>query len=166
MVTWPKYGLTVPLEVWELRQARENSLDSARQHFDRTQLAPFNAVQPKSALTLSAQAGMPRGNPKSAAEYVAYAASVPAKPKSAQTKFSHWQAVAKPANRSVPASTAKARGLAAMNSQMQAFVPGSSAANHRPVQHHAPENSHNTVIEHFDLAADDNSSVSSWSLAQ
>jgi len=67
----------------------------------------------------------------------------------------------------VPASTAKARGLAAMNNQMQAFVPGSSAANHQPAQNHLPEeSSRNTAIEHFDLATDDNSSVSSWSLAQ
>ena len=117
---------------------------------------------------------MPRGIPKTAAEYVPYAASAPAQPKPAQSKYSHWQAVANipktsgiPANRSVPASTAKARGLAALNSQMQAFVPGSHAANHQPVQNRLPEaSSHNTVIEHFDLATDDNSSRSSWSLAQ
>jgi len=139
MVTWPKYGLTVPLEVWELQQARENSLASARERFHQTQIAPLNAVQPKSA----------------------------------QTKYSHWQAVATipknsgaPANKSVPASTAKARGLAALNSQMQAFVPGSSAANHQRVQNRAPENSHNTVIEHFDVTSDDTSSMSSWSVAQ
>ena len=155
MFTWAKYGLTVPLELWEARQARENSL-----------------AQPGSAPTLSAQAEVPRGNPQSAAEYIAYAASASAQPKSAQTKYSHWQAVANipkksgiPANRSVAASTAKARGLAAMNSQMQAFVPGTS--NQSPAQNRLPEGSpRNTVIEHFDLATDDNSSMSSWSLAQ
>ena len=128
MVTWPKYGLTVPLEVWEMQQARENSLAYARERFYQTQIAPLNAVQPKPA----------------------------------QTKYSHWQAVATipknsgtPANRSVPASTAKARGLAAMNSQMQTFVPGSTAANHQPVQNRTPEDSHNNVIELFDLTNDD-----------
>ena len=65
-----------------------------------------------------------------------------------------------PANRSVPASTAKARGLAAMNSLMQALVPGNS--NDGPIQNRAPEvDSHNTVIEHFDLTADDTTSMSS-----
>ena len=70
-----------------------------------------------------------------------------------------------PTRRSVPASTAKARGLAAMSSQMQAFVPRNSI--NEPVQNRAPEaDSHNTVIEHFDLTADDTTSMSSWSVAQ
>ena len=130
-----------------MRQASEDSLASARQHFDRTQIAPFNAI--KSA---------PRQQT--------------VQPKTAQAKYNHWQAVADipqssglPANRSVPASTAKARGLAAMNNQMQAFVPGLSI--NEPVQNRAPEvDSHNTVIEHFDLTADDTTSMSSWSAAQ
>ena len=75
MVTWAKYGLTAPLALWP---------PAPRQ----------KTVQPQSALTFSAQAGMPHGNPKSAAEYIAYAASASAQPKSAQSKYSHWQAVA------------------------------------------------------------------------
>ena len=67
--------------------------------------------------------------------------------------------------RTIPESTAKARGLAAMSSQMQTFVPNHSMS--QAVQNSVPSVvAHNTVIEHFDLAADDNSSVSSWSLAQ
>ena len=41
-----------------------------------------------------------------------------------------------------------------MSSQMQTFVPGNSVS--EPVQNPMPQaDSHNTVIEHFDLAADD-----------
>ena len=149
MVTWARYGLTAPLALWPpaMSQAREDSLASAQQHFVRTQIAPFHAIE-------SAQRQRA------------------VQPKTAQAKHNHWQTVANvpkssglPANRSVPASTAKARGLAAMSSQMQAFVPRNSMD--EPVQNRAPEaDSHNTVIERFDLAADDTSSMSSWSVAQ
>ena len=148
MVTWAKYGLTAPLALWPptMSQTREDSLASAQQHFDQTQIAPFNAIE-----------SVPRQRT--------------VQPKTAQAKYSHWQAVANipkssgpPTRRSVPASTAKARGLAAMSSQMQTFVPGNSVT--EPVQNVPQVDSHNTVIEHFDLAVDDTSSMSSWSVAQ
>jgi len=65
--------------------------------------------------------------------------------------------------RVVPESTAKARGQAALQNQMQAFVPNPSM--NQAVQISEPSvAAHNTVTEHFNLAIDDNSSLSSWSL--
>ena len=89
------------------------------------------------------------------------------KPKPAQARMP--SGVATSTTKTIPPSTAKARGLAALSNQMQTFVPRESRTFGNPMV------AHNTVqtpmsLETFDLTAEDSSVVSdtasSWSLLQ
>ena len=85
------------------------------------------------------------------------AASRP-KPISAPAKATSVVAASR---RPLPESRAKARGLAAMSSQMQAFVPREGRESEFPNQAHTTVQQ---MPQTFDLTADDIRSASSWSL--
>ena len=141
MVNWPKYGLTVPLAVWEQR------LEQKSEELAASRPQPISAKARAKALTTMPQRTMP---------------ALPAKaiPMNAGPNLR-----APSTRRVVPETTAKARDQAALQNQTQAFAPNPSM--NQAVQISEPSvAAHNTVTEHFNLAIDDNSSVSSWSLAE